>query len=228
MSDCLPRSKSEARRLRLPYYFTGRPCTKGHVSKRDTSAGCYQCCLERKARKYREQNPLDILAQRIAAKNAGKRKVDIEAQRVKRRARQKAAYRANPKSNPRELQAKRILYATSAEYREFVKKRNRDWHLNNKAKATARVARRRAQKIKATPKWLDNDMKNRMVEFHIEAQRLTTETGIAHEVDHIIPLKGKLICGLHVPWNLQVTKRTPNRMKQNKIPDDPALWRAAA
>jgi 5-methylcytosine-specific restriction endonuclease McrA len=46
---------------------------------------------------------------------------------------------------------------------------------------------------------------------------LTATTGIPHEVDHIIPLKGKFISGLHVPENLQILPREQNRSKYNKF-----------
>lgn len=49
------------------------------------------------------------------------------------------------------------------------------------------------------------------------AERLTRETGIPHQVDHIVPLQSKIVCGLHVEHNLRVITATENARKKNKL-----------
>lgn len=67
---------------------------------------------------------------------------------------------------------------------------------------------------KATPNWRDRD---KIKEIYLEAVQLTESTGIRHEVDHIVPLTNKLVCGLHVEHNLQIIPFTENRKKGNKF-----------
>ena len=62
----------------------------------------------------------------------------------------------------------------------------------------------------ATMSWTNMTL---IEEFYHRAQLLTKETGIKHEVDHVIPLKGKTVCGLHVHDNLQVITKTENIQK---------------
>ena len=84
-------------------------------------------------------------------------------------------------------------------------------------KINALTASRRARKKEAEPIWLTIDHKKQIQTFYHIATKLTTETGIPHEVDHIIPLQGKTVCGLHVPWNLQVITADENRQKGAKL-----------
>lgn len=74
--------------------------------------------------------------------------------------------------------------------------------------------RRKAALIKRTPSWADL---NKIRDFYILAEKLTNETGVPHEVDHIVPLQGKLVSGLHVHNNLQVITRFENRSKRNNV-----------
>lgn len=79
-------------------------------------------------------------------------------------------------------------------------------------------AARRAGLSKATPVWADRalirDVYRRCVDISIE-------TGVAHEVDHVVPLRGRTVSGLHVHWNLRVITAAANRSKSNRHrPDD--------
>lgn len=67
-----------------------------------------------------------------------------------------------------------------------------------------------------TPKWLSEEQIEQIGDFYVEAQRLSKATGIKHSVDHIIPLLGKRISGLHVPWNLQILTLKANQNKHAK------------
>lgn len=69
----------------------------------------------------------------------------------------------------------------------------------------------------ATPAWADLDA---IKALYAESRRLTAETGVKHEVDHIIPIRGKRVCGLHVPWNLRVITKAANARKHAKFGDE--------
>lgn len=88
---------------------------------------------------------------------------------------------------------------------------------NNKAMYIANCTSRRAAKQNATPEWLTSACYQQIFNFYMEAQRLTTLTGIQFHVDHIVPLQGETVCGLHVPWNLQVIPQYENQSKKNKL-----------
>lgn len=53
--------------------------------------------------------------------------------------------------------------------------------------------------------------------IYLKALRLTLETGVLHHVDHVIPIKGKTVCGLHVEGNLQILTATDNIKKSNRF-----------
>jgi len=93
------------------------------------------------------------------------------------------------------------------------------WCANNKDRKAEHAANRRARLRGAVPSWA-----NRF--FIAEAYRLarlrTQITGFEWEVDHIVPLAGKTVSGLHVEWNLRVIPRSDNRKKGHHTwPDMP-------
>lgn len=75
---------------------------------------------------------------------------------------------------------------------------------------TANTAKRRAKRMQATPAWLtDSDF--------AEITKLYSERQAGFHVDHIVPLQGRNVCGLHVPWNLRIITAEENLKKSNKL-----------
>jgi hypothetical protein len=89
----------------------------------------------------------------------------------------------------------------------------RKWMNNNPFIHTAKEAKRRATTLNATPKWAD--LSAIKTEYQL-AKWCSDVTGEFYHVDHIVPLKGKNVCGLHVHWNLQVLPAQINLQKGNK------------
>ena len=84
---------------------------------------------------------------------------------------------------------------------------------NNKALVTSYKAKRRAALRQAMPSWLTQDQILQIRAIYAEAKRLSDETGIPHDVDHIVPLAGKIVSGLHVPWNLRAIPKIENNRR---------------
>jgi hypothetical protein len=84
----------------------------------------------------------------------------------------------------------------------------------------ARRERNRLRKVlktaSAVPNWLTEKHKKEIRKIYIHAADCRAVTGEDYHVDHIVPLKGDTICGLHVPWNLQVLPADVNISKSNK------------
>ncbi len=139
--------------------------------------------------------------------NSQWQKENIEILREKRR--------KETEENPELVSAKRAVYTMNR--KEKMADYGKRWRKANQGKVNAKTARRRAAKRNATPKWLNEDHLKQIEAFYIEAARLTKEIGIPHEVDHIVPVKGKNVSGLHVPWNLRVIPRAINRRKSYKF-----------
>lgn len=114
---------------------------------------------------------------------------------------------------------KRVAYNREwrAKNPQMACEQSRRWRQRNPEKAAELARRRQTCRREQTPKWHDPAI---AVEFYREARRLTRETGIQHHVDHIIPLRGELVCGLHVHNNLQVLPASVNVAKKNRFVED--------
>ena len=165
----LPSKRRIALATGLRWYFTGKPCVKGHVAKRIASNGyCYECSKL-----------------------------------------QASSWRAN---NPEHLyHYERQIWEKKGEKR---RQQYRDWAKKNQAKLAAKTGFRRALRDKATPPWVD---KEALQKIYKDCHNQTKATGVRHHVDHIVPLKHTHVCGLHVPWNLQLLTASENSRKKNKL-----------
>lgn len=98
---------------------------------------------------------------------------------------------------------------------EECKECQTNWSRTHKHIRNQHGASRRAKLINAQPKWLSEEQQSTIKQLYKEAQDKTKIDGIIYHVDHIVPLQGKNVCGLHVPWNLQVITAEENLRKSN-------------
>lgn len=77
-----------------------------------------------------------------------------------------------------------------------------------------RDARRKRAKGLATPEWADLA---KVKAFYKMAREISEMTGTKHHVDHIVPLRGANVCGLHNEFNLQILPADLNLSKSNKF-----------
>lgn len=125
---------------------------------------------------------------------------------------QSATYRAR---NRKTIQAKKRAY--QQENREELLARQKAWKQANKGKVLANVAFRKARKKQATPPWLTKGPRREMRDLYETAELFRSQLNEDFHVDHIVPINHPLVCGLHVPWNLQILTATDNLQKGNSF-----------
>lgn len=113
----------------------------------------------------------------------------------------------------RENDKKRQQTPERREYKAASERKNRQQPHRQASSAAARMARIAAQ-LERTPKWADL---KEIKKFYDTSHWITKVTGIEHHVDHIIPLRGKLVSGLHVAENLRVLPGPENLAKGSKF-----------
>ena len=115
---------------------------------------------------------------------------------------------------------KEIMAASGAVYRKTNKEpiaaRIAAWQKDNKAAVNATDAKRRSAKLDRTPKWTTEEDLETIKHIYIIANQFSKSFGTEYQVDHIIPLQGELVSGLHVPSNLQIITAKENQIKGNK------------
>jgi len=148
-----------------------------------------------------------------AEKHPGARAAVSRAWRLRNKAKAAAADKARREGNiERYLERERAYDRANREYRKLKNKR---WQQANPHKVAAHAAKRRAVISERTPKWLTEQDFDAIDWFYASAKMAEATTGIPHQVDHVIPLQGKRVSGLHVPNNLQVIPASENLKKSN-------------
>lgn len=102
---------------------------------------------------------------------------------------------------------KKYLKTWKQENKEHLKEYGKQKRKRRRKEIYANNAKRRAQRLQAVPKWADLE----------SIKQIYKDCPIGHHVDHVIPLLNKLVCGLHVPNNLQYLKAEDNLKKSNKF-----------
>lgn len=240
----LPSKRSEAIALGVTHYFTGKACRRGHEDvRRVVGSFCMTCSRENAAlARERIKSEPERLAERRAKQlvyalevlKDPERKAQIRARerevydlKPERKARKKAVDAAR---NQREIVkfARRVRQKTryhsvkdDPKFREAARADSRMNYLKNPDRYSIACSNRRAKKANATPKWVEDRFKEEIQAIYKTARSIQRASGVRMAVDHIVPIQHEAVCGLHVPWNLQVVTAKENASKSNVF--DPSL-----
>ena len=190
----LPKTRQEAKATGAKYYFTGEPCKHGHVAPRKTKGACVECL-------------------KVEWKEAAEKRVDYFREYNKREDVK------DRKNEWYEAHKDQVIQAAATRPPEVLRQYRNAWKENNKTQVRADTKARRRKHRLATPVWLTRQQKSEIRQLYQIAITMTKTTGEQYVVDHIVPLRSEVVCGLHVPWNLRVIPRQENLLKSNKLVD---------
>jgi hypothetical protein len=194
-------SLKQAKANGLKRYFTGEPCKAGHISERDVAGrGCVVCRREAAAR---WKNKPDVRP----------RMLEYGRQRY-----------ASPEGRAAILNAHKKRRADSIGG-EILRERCRQWGRANPDKMRANGSARRARESRSIPTWFaELDQFAWEEAAHLAILRRQT-TGIDWHADHMLPLAGNSVCGLHTWNNVQVIPAAVNTAKKNRMTlTEPGQW----
>ena len=146
--------------------------------------------------------------------------VDYQAEYRKSNREQKLEYNTKYYQDNREKIAE---YSTKyyRDNREQLRESQAEYRKNNSALINALNSKRRAAQLQRTPQW---SLDNLGIQFELECIykycAALNALGLNYHVDHIVPLQGENVSGLHLPWNLQVIPAIENVSKKNKFDTD--------
>lgn len=207
-------TRKEALEKGLTRYYTGKPCKYGHDAERMRSNGRCVMCLKEISKKWVAENK-DKVASYAKAKYL-KDKEKINAKNRERWAKNREKYNATHRlwAEKNKEYKKQLDKEYAANNRKRKNANSRAYYQRNKVECAERCARRNRIAKAATPIWANFDS---ILAKYKERETMSKVTGIVHHVDHIIPLQGKTVCGLHVHNNLRVIPARDNMTKSNKF-----------
>jgi hypothetical protein len=204
---CLPKSLEEARSIGHNLYYTGNPCKHGHLTYRYVADRACSDCVKAKVKKSSTIGGGN--ARRWAAKTKEQKDVIYE--------KRKAYYEKTKEARRTEKMRSHAKLKNNKEYVEQKKLASKKWKQNNIGKVRADTVKRRLAKMQRTPAWLTEE-DYWMIDQAYELAALRTKMfGFSWHVDHVLPLQGKEVSGLHVLENLQVIPWIENIKKANKL-----------
>lgn len=192
-------SLADAREQGLKFYFTGKPCKRGHICERYVSIRVCVKCHGDAFQEWRKANP-------------EKRRNNLDDWK-KRNKDKHNRYVKNAKAKNPELYN---AFSTSWKKRNPEKRKQvvAEYAQRNVAKIRSAHRIYETKKVNACPAWVSRE---ELQEIYARCRQITIDTGIQHHVDHIVPLRNKRVCGLHVPWNLRIVPAQENLSKGNKL-----------
>lgn len=155
--------------------------------------------------KYRERNREKLRINNLGRYHALYKKDD--------EAKEKARIRSIEWRLKNKNKVKKYL-ARNPDQREKSRIRATEWQKNNRGKTRARNALRKRRLRNAMPKWVN---RSEIAQIYEKACHMETLDGKKYHVDHIIPIVNDKVCGLHVPWNLQIILASDNLKKGNQF-----------
>ena len=196
----------------LKRYFTGIPCRRGHLAERFINSGrCIECNI--------------ILCSEWSAKNTELKAAADKKYNADNRESIRATKHEYYKKHRETIIARAVKDAFDRP--KAAKQRKQDWKTRNPQSVNFDAALRRARKKQAVPNWfseLDEFVWREAAHLSVLRAKLT---GMQWDCDHMIPIRGRGACGLHIAANCQVIPGHLNRFKNNKmIFTEPFEWMA--
>lgn len=183
-------TRAQAKAIGEKTYFTGEPCIRGHISRRRTANGmCITC---------------------IGLKADARKKYDSDRYKNNAESIKTAVKKYQEENRDKVLERKRIYNLRTAEHkRAYMAERRQTLAGTEQYRKAKRICsqRRRKAKLDATPAWANLE----------SIKKIYQNCSSGFHVDHIIPLLGKTVCGLHVESNLQYLPAKENLIKASSI-----------